>query len=203
MKRSRVAAWAAAIAAAGAIAIGMDYVVDVAFHPWVYGLPGTSSPLGAWVGSVNVPGLGRHAVLLDLRHEVDLSTRKTGASTLDGSVRLCGGAAEKKFDDRTVHSPANGTSWNGSRFQLYFRGKPESVPWPDSMECRAARANAVCELQFTSSRGDEVSRKRVAEALRRRDLQAAREALTDTIVERIDFRRSTAAEFGAGCPGVD
>ena len=93
--------------------------MDLLFHPWFHGMPGTFSPAGGWVASFEVPGTGRHYLIhLALSHEVDHSPQGGVSSALDGSADVCMlGGQPVEFPD-AVYSPSNGVTWTGSRTML-------------------------------------------------------------------------------------
>jgi hypothetical protein len=80
----------AGLALTAAVSLFLDFSVDLLFHPWFHGMPGTFSPAGGWVASFEVPGTGRHYLIhLALSHEVDHSPQGGVSSALEGSADVC------------------------------------------------------------------------------------------------------------------
>ncbi|MDX2270221.1 MAG: hypothetical protein NW208_19120 [Bryobacter sp.] len=127
-----------------AIGLFLNYGLDVVLFPWAYGLPGTISAEGEWVGTVYLANGTERLVALELSHQALRFIPPTEAFGFRGDLAYCEAGRRQDFADAMIGAqPA--MAWTGEELVLAFADGIAAGDWPVNFVCKASSDELDCD----------------------------------------------------------
>ena len=152
-KKSHRSVWAGAawIMTFLAITFGHKYAIDCAANPWAYGLLGSATPVGTWVGSATLNDGRPYRIKLVMTHMMNPKTEGFSGPDLIGESTACTPGLALGSTDLAAD-----VSWTGKSIKLKTAFAANSVN-PETA-CLLNGGSLDCTLFYQNKRSERMTK---------------------------------------------